>query len=328
MIYFNNSQKKQIIYSKLSGGLGNNMFIYAHLKILAKNSNYNFFYIPYNNIFNAYHLKEKINQFLAIFKNFSSLNSLSRSLIFSKQKTAKDISVYFKLNNNQNYYLLYIFYSFFTKNRLIYIKQNNQEENINLINNPNYKFINLQTIQSFYLINKYRDEVISYFKLQSYYQKYIDNIEKTFEVSSDKRCCVHVRRGDYLWQDKKYKYKNQGWSLPMEYYHEAFKKIPKDILFIFVTDDFNYVNENFSVIKNKIILKNNPDPVDMFIFTLCKYNIIANSSFSAWGAWLNNIKDKRIFAPKYNIGWHKKIWYPKYFENQDLSWEYLDLKII
>ena len=75
----------------------------------------------------------------------------------------------------------------------------------------------------------------------------------------------------------------------------------------------------------KIIFRNNPDVVDMFVFTICKYNIISNSTFSNWGAWLNDIDNKVVFAPKFNLGWHKRAWIPYSSEARPSAWNYVDV---
>ena len=70
--------------------------------------------------------------------------------------------------------------------------------------------------------------------------------------------------------------------------------------FIF-TDDPSWVTKNFTLNYSfKIVDINHGDEsfFDMYLMSLCKSNIIANSSFGWWGAWLNNSKDKVVYAPK------------------------------
>ena len=70
--------------------------------------------------------------------------------------------------------------------------------------------------------------------------------------------------------------------------------------FIFISDDIEWVKQNFKG-DNIFYSELNDDILDLTLMTMCQNNIIANSSFSWWGAFLNKNKDKQVFAPEYWI---------------------------
>ena len=106
---------------------------------------------------------------------------------------------------------------------------------------------------------------------------------------------VHVRRGDYL--------SYQNLSLPEEYYHVASsiieQRIPDAHFFVF-SEDEEFVRNLFKD-KTRITFINgntgNNSFWDMFLMSKCKHNILANSTFSWWGGWLNKNPDKIIIRP-------------------------------
>ena len=78
-------------------------------------------------------------------------------------------------------------------------------------------------------------------------------------------------------------------------------KINKQVHFFIFSDDIHWVKNNLDFIDHKtlIVLESDiPDHEEMYLMSQCKYNIIANSSFSWWGAWLNQNSDKKVIAPK------------------------------
>lgn len=83
-----------------------------------------------------------------------------------------------------------------------------------------------------------------------------------------------------------------------EYYGRAMSLFPNDALFVVCSDNIQFAK---SVIptngKNVIFISSEPLYVDFFILTLCKHNIIANSTFSWWAAWLNQNPGKIIVRP-------------------------------
>jgi len=110
---------------------------------------------------------------------------------------------------------------------------------------------------------------------------------------------IHVRRGDYL----KPITQNYHGLLPVKYYNEAMEESEKKIIdpfyFIF-SDDPGWCKKIFSDIKNyEIVSINDPATAwqDMYLMTLCKHHIIANSTFSWWGAWLCQREEQLNIAP-------------------------------
>lgn len=118
-------------------------------------------------------------------------------------------------------------------------------------------------------------------------EKYMNMIENTNSIS------LHVRRGDYLKLD---------WFIGVDYYKNAVKfiyqKVQNPVFFIF-SDDIKWCKENLNFIDNPIFIENTISEVeDLELMKNTKHNIIPNSSFSWWAAWLNTNKNKIVIAPK------------------------------
>lgn len=113
---------------------------------------------------------------------------------------------------------------------------------------------------------------------------------------------VHIRRTDY----KSLSHLNLGrddLSLPVSYYLKAITNYDgQNVHFIFISDDVQFVEENFNCINNKTISTDN-EIMDLQHLINADGCIISNSTFSWWGAWLNIKKNKVIHAPKYFMGW-------------------------
>jgi hypothetical protein len=112
---------------------------------------------------------------------------------------------------------------------------------------------------------------------------------------------LHVRRGDYITDVEAH----STLGLPtMEYYRNAIRDIqsrrsgmPHFFLF---SDDPDWVREAFAFLPNKTVITGNDDRPweDIVLMAACHDHIIANSTFSWWGAWLNPRADKTVIAPK------------------------------
>ncbi len=122
-----------------------------------------------------------------------------------------------------------------------------------------------------------------------------DVIGRTNSVS------LHVRRGDYVTHRKASLV--HGTCSPA-YYQAAVNYIAdrtESPTFFIFSDDVPWVRENLEMAFPCQLVEHNQGEdsfVDMQLMSLCKHHVIANSSFSWWGAWLNTRQEKIVVAPK------------------------------
>jgi hypothetical protein len=166
-----------------------------------------------------------------------------------------------------------------------------------------------------------------FFQTEKYFEKYEDEIRDAFafktkpdkfnlyimgQMSESNSVSVHIRRGDYV---QKKRYQDLYAKCSLDYYKRGVEYIaskyenPK--LYVF-SDDIQWAKANWDLPYETVFVNHNSGEKnfeDMRLMSLCKHNIIANSSFSWWGAWLNNNKEKIVIAPK------------KWFNNQKINQE-------
>jgi Glycosyl transferase family 11 len=128
-------------------------------------------------------------------------------------------------------------------------------------------------------------------KLNMKSQKLLTLLSSTTSVS------IHIRRGDYLEHTE-----NFGDICNTEYYNNAVNIIRNeynDVIFFIFSDDANWVKQNIDIMNAVFVDWNegNDSWQDMCLMSKCKHNIIANSTFSWWGAWLNANPNKTVIAP-------------------------------
>jgi hypothetical protein len=131
-----------------------------------------------------------------------------------------------------------------------------------------------------------------------------ENEELAGKIRNSNSVSLHIRRGDYV--DNKEAFDFHG-SCSLEYYKEAINylknKSTGTSLFVF-SDDVAWAKDNLKVdVPVHFVDMNNPGYIDMHLMSICKHNIIANSSFSWWAAWLNQNPDKVVVAP---VKWFAK----------------------
>jgi hypothetical protein len=121
------------------------------------------------------------------------------------------------------------------------------------------------------------------------------------QITSCESVSLHIRRGDYVSNS----HTNQvHGTCDLDYYFRCVENLTQTVqnshFFIF-SDDPEWARDNLRL-PNPITLVDHNGPnknyEDLRLMSQCKHHIIANSSFSWWGAWLNPIEDKLVFAPK------------------------------
>ena len=105
---------------------------------------------------------------------------------------------------------------------------------------------------------------------------------------------LHIRRSDYVQKQSYHP------LCTLDYYERALEKLPGNLPVVIVSDDPEWCADQDLFESDRFMVSESEDNIiDMCILSLCSYHIIANSSFSWWGAWL--AKSKKVIAPK--------VWY-------------------
>ena len=155
---------------------------------------------------------------------------------------------------------------------------------------------------------EHRDNILDIFRMSNKDKEFIENnfgyLLKGTTVS------LHIRRGDYTLPQ----YSSHHPVQTLDYYKNAMTYFDNDVNYLVFSDDIDWAKENLEGenlnFVTKTTIKGNdvmstldiskggwPDYIEMYLMSMCDHNIIANSSFSWWGAWLNENKNKIVIAP-------------------------------
>lgn len=157
---------------------------------------------------------------------------------------------------------------------------------------------------------------IGYWQNEKYFKKISPTIRSDFtfvkSLSKEKQSyaeqiqdtpgsvAIQIRRGDYVTNKNSNKFHG---ITPMEYYDKAIKKISRAVkkpVFFVISDDHLWCKQNLKIGLPTVIIEHIPGTgqEDMNLMSQCKHQIIANSSYGWWAAWLNKNPNKIIIAPK------------------------------
>lgn len=277
-----------MIVTKITGGLGNQMFQYAIALILAK-KNKTSIYID-DSFYQNKNSGTPRDFELSLFQknlNFATpyLISYFTSLSFWNKLRRQAALNYPKIYNEKNCAF---------------------DKKVLGLSNPVYL---KGYFQSYKYFNGFEKQICDFF---SFPENMNNERDKKFltKLNYNNSVAIHVRRGDYI---NDYKTQKFHGNCTKKYYLEAIELIAKqttDPYFFFFSDDPLWCEQNFKNLPYKInfVTKNQGTNSwkDMMLMSNCKNNIIANSSFSWWSAWLNRNPKKIVIAPEKWFAFSKK----------------------
>lgn len=114
---------------------------------------------------------------------------------------------------------------------------------------------------------------------------------------------IHVRRGDYV--------DNQDSYVPttIDYVKKSRERFSDMYTFVYFSDDIEWCRENMTMSDRDVFIEGETDVMDMYLMSMMHHNIISNSTFSWWAAYLNNNKTKTVIAPKTWYGQKMSDWH-------------------
>lgn len=147
-----------------------------------------------------------------------------------------------------------------------------------------------------YFVNN-KQLILDLFEISQEIKNKLDIYKRIFNVFNKTTVSLHVRRGDYL------PIYNTLPSISLEYINNALSYF-ENCLVCVISDDINWCIGNIKSTTSQLyfIGDNLEDYEQLYLMSMCDHNIIANSSFSWWGSYLNLNPDKMVIAPKLWFG--------------------------
>jgi hypothetical protein len=270
-----------MIIIRLIGGLGNQMFQYALGRHLA--------------IKNGTTLKLDISELITTNENMdTTIRNYELNNFNIVDKISSNDDVLFVQQNKSKFLKIIKKFTPYHLRTVVSEKDLSYDEKIlNIDDKIADKYLNGYWQTELYF-KEIREQLLEDFSLKNEISDLI--VEISNKIQGTESISLHIRRGDYVKRYSDY-YHIQS----IDYYLKALKIIkdmhPNSKVFVF-SDDIEWCEDNLNLQTETYFVKPNKSFEDIYLMSLCNHNIIANSSFSWWGAWLNNNPDKICIAPK------------------------------
>ena len=271
--------KNKPIVIRMSGGLANRMFQYSCALYLSKKG-YN---VYVDNNYKPTKWKMEEISWEKIFPD-APLRQAPKWLLF---KYGGGYDLFSKIRRHSGIGWIHCVYSM--PNAFVFPKENDLQKHHYIIG----------IMQNAEMTKSIEDELRQCFKFNSFVDESNSSLEKRMKM--EESVAIHVRKGkDYLTRP------DYIGTCDVEYYKHAVDYVKRHVKapkFYVFTDNPSWVKGNFSFFDYQLVDYNPPigwgNHFDMQLMSCCKHNIIANSTYSWWGAFLNPNLDKIVIGPKY-----------------------------
>lgn len=281
-----------MIVVKITDGLGNQMFQYAYAKFLEVELSKKV-YLDISDINKLREHNQQAQKWNRLCdKREYKLNSFSISLPIIDEQKAYEMS---RQTNSKYKFINYC--DLLRLLPIVYLRETDYRE-------VGVKFTKYQDyyIEGYFFDKRYSETIGNILKREFRPKEKMQIPEEMTRILKTKETVsLHIRRGDFL---------RVGRNISEDKYYEKAIQYLKNrlgdiVLFIF-SDDIEWVKANKKFEEEHFFIsdKGFSDNQELFMMSLCRHNITANSTFSYWGAWLNSNKEKVVISPK---GWKKKI---------------------
>lgn len=166
-----------------------------------------------------------------------------------------------------------------------------------------YRLTNNVYLNGYWQSEKYFDNIKNIIKQECKVKILPSPVNKEFleQIQSVCSVSIHIRRGDYITDSVTNSYHG---TCSLNYYYKSIqilgKKVNNPHFFVF-SDDINWAKSHLNISNYAVTFVQHNDAdtdyEDLRLMYSCQHNIIANSTFSWWGAWLNDNLNKIVFAP-------------------------------
>lgn len=301
-----------MIRLNLMAGMGNQMFEYAYARALSLEYSEDLVINPYfmtlagmgagrknyyNNVLQLLNIPTEVKMINKVSGYAQGIPDIAEFVLMRKYKSGQKlhgIEMFHQMNKKGKYY---------TDDCFTYYDSIKSEKNVK--------------------------KVIGYYQSEKYFLKYMDTIKQELkvvkepseenkklleEISNCNAVCVHIRRGDYVSNSK-----NAALVVCDEtYYRNAMKymneSVSNPVFYIFSdnNEEITWIKQNYQLADFNVryVTLNNPDYEELRLMYHCKHFIIANSTFSWWGAYLSDNGEKLVVAPK--------VWNKEYDKEMDI----------